>query len=37
MKDEHMDVKPCINIMVEWFQEERELTYKISKFWNATK
>lgn len=30
MKDEHMYVNPCIN-MVHWFQEEWELTYKIYK------
>lgn len=34
MKDEHMDAKPCINIMVQWFQEGWKLTSKISKFWN---
>lgn len=22
MKDEHMDVNPCINIMAQWFQAE---------------
>lgn len=32
VEDEHMNLSPCMNIMVQWLQAERELSKSLSKF-----